>query len=458
LIVLARLLPPEAFGLVAMVTGILGMGELIRDFGLSSASVQARTLTDAERSKLFWVNVGVGGLLAVIAAIAAPMLAMIYSDDRVTSIALALAGLLLISGITTQFRAELVRGLRFRALAAIDLGAQTVAAGTAIAAAALGAGYWSIVAQQAVYVLSNCVLSVSLCRWRPGRLDRRTPIKRFVRFGGSVLGTQLMGYATNNVDNVALGVVWGPGPLGAYSRAYQLLMVPINQINAPILRVTLPILSRVYADKPTYQRYVEKAQFVGSYLLAPLFAIAGTLATPIAALLLGPGWEAVGPIFTALAIGGIFRALTLVTYWVFLSSDQAGQQLRMYAVTRPIMIGLILAGLPFGPLGVAVGHSVAFALFWVVSLAYASSCAGLDARRLFGQAFRSIGLVTIPVGCIAWAASQPMSAPVMQVLVGGACGVAYLGAMMLIVPRERAELRLALRLLRRSNAVGMTNS
>ena len=238
----------------------------------------------------------------------------------------------------------------------------------------------------------------------------------------------------------------------------ELAMVPINQVNDPIARITLPILSRVYHDKVTYQRYVERAQFVGCYILAPLFAAAAALAVPMVALLLGPGWEGVGPIFTVLAIGGIFRGLTLVTYWVFLSSDQTGPQLRMYAVTRPIMIGLILAGVPFGPLGVAVGHSIAFALFWVVSLAYASSRAGLAAKRLFGQAFRSLLLVAIPTGLLAWAGSQPMTAPVGQVLLGGGCGMAYLTALLLIVPQERAELRRALRLLRRTNADGATRS
>ena len=201
-----------------------------------------------------------------------------------------------------------------------------------------------------------------------------------------MLGTQVLGYATNNIDNVTIGAVWGPGPLGSYSRAYQLLMVPINQINDPTSRVILPILSRVHDDPPRYQRYVEKAQHVGTYALGPAFSVAAGLAAPLVAMLFGPQWSAGTPIFVALAVGGVFRGDGLVTYLAFLSSGQAGRQFRMYLITRPLMMGMIVAGLPWGPVGVAIGHSTAFALYWVASLIYLGRVTGLDVKRLFRQA------------------------------------------------------------------------
>ena len=211
------------------------------------------------------------------------------------SIVLALAGLLVVSGITTQYRADLSRSLRFHALAAVDFSAQTLGVAVAIIAAVLGADYWAIVAQQITFVVVTCALSVAFSRWRPGLPSRHTSVRRFVRFGTSVLGTQMLGYATNNIDNVTIGAVWGPGPLGRYSRAYQLLMVPINQISDPTSRVILPILSRVHDDPPTYQRYVEKAQHVGTYALAPAFSIAAGLAAPLVAVLFGPQVARRGP-------------------------------------------------------------------------------------------------------------------------------------------------------------------
>ncbi len=452
LVVLARLLSPEAFGLVAMATSVLGVAELIRDFGLSSAAIQARELSDAQRTNLFWVNVGIGATCAVLALVLARPVASLYGDPRVAGVMVALAGLLVVSGVTTQFRAELSRDLRFVALGVVELSAQAAGVAVAITSAVLGAGYWSIVAQQGTLVLVTCVLCVAFCGWRPGLPRRATSVRKFVRFGSHVLGTQVLGYATNNVDNVTIGAVWGAGPLGVYSRAYQLLMVPINQINAPMTRVVLPVLSRVQDDTPTLQRYVEKAQRVGTYGLGPMFAVAAGLAAPLVALLFGPQWAAVVPVFVALAVGGVFRGFGLVTYWGFLARGQADRQLRMYLVTRPLMIAMILAGLPWGPVGVAAGHSAAFAVYWVVALTHMGKVTGLDSRRLLRQALVALTVLSLPLGGLAYLGTRLVDGTVAQLLLGGLLAAAWVALLLLVLPGLRAELAAARGLLRRQGA------
>jgi O-antigen/teichoic acid export membrane protein len=451
LVVLARLLTPEAFGLVAMATSVLGVAELVRDFGLSSAAVQAKTLSDGERTNLFWVNVGIGTACALVALVGAPLVARLYGDPRVTGVVVALAGLLVVSGITTQFRAELSRDLRFGALGVVELSAQAAGVAVAVVSAVLGAGYWSIVAQQGTLVLVTCLLCVAFCAWRPGLPRRATSVRRFVRFGSHVLGTQVLGYLTNNVDNVGIGAVWGAGPLGVYSRAYQLLMVPINQINDPMSRVVLPVLSRVQDEPATLQRYVEKAQRVGTYGLAPLFAVAAGAAAPLVALLFGPQWTAVVPVFVVLAVGGVFRGVGLVTYWGFLACGRADRQLRMYLVTRPLMIGLILGGLPWGPVGVAVGHSAAFLLYWLVSLTWMGRVTGLDSRRLLRQALLALVALALPLGLLTYLGTRLVDGAVGQLVLGGGLALAWVGVLLLVLPSQRAELLAARRLLRRGD-------
>lgn len=449
LVVLARLLSPEAFGLVAMATSVLGVAELIRDFGLSSAAIQAKHLSDGERTNLFWLNVAIGTACALLALGGARLIAHLYGDPRVEGVVVALAGLLVVSGVTTQFRAELSRDLRFGSLGVVELSAQAAGAAVAIASAALGAGYWSIVAQQGTLVVVTCLLCVAFCSWRPGLPHRAISVRRFVRFGSHVLGTQVLGYATNNVDNVSIGAVWGAGPLGVYSRAYQLLMVPINQINDPMSRVVLPVLSRVQDDPPTLQRYVEKAQRVGTYGLGPMFAVAAGVAAPLVALLFGPQWTAVVPVFVALAIGGVFRGVGLVTYWGFLARGRADRQLRMYLVTRPLMIGMILAGLPWGPVGVAIGHSAAFAVYWLVSLLYLGRATGLDSRRLLRQALVALAALSLPLGGLAYLGTRLVDGTVPQLLLGALLALAWVGLLLLVLPSQRAELAAVRGLLRR---------
>lgn len=448
MMVLARLLTPDEFGLVAMATSIIGVAEIIRDFGLSSAAIQASELNHSERTNLFWVNLLIGAVCGVAAAGCSGLIADIYGQPVVATIVLSLSWLLLVSGANTQFRAELSRELRFRALAMTDVLAQVFSVGAAIVAAALGAGYWSIVLQQIVLVVVTFVSSFVMCKWRPGWYRRDVAITRFLRFGGGVVGTQAIGYTVNNVDNVAIGAVWGAVPLGVYGRAYQLLLVPLEQINAPMTNVVLPVLSRVRHDKKTFVSYLLRAQLVNCYVLGTGFALAAGLASPLVALIFGPQWSAVTPIFAVLAIGGIFRGFTQVMYWIFLASDRTGAQFRLYLYTRPVMVGLILAGLPWGPVGVAVGHSTAFMLYWLVSLWRAGKVAEIDISPLFRQAVRSLTVISAPVGILAFLGSRCVHNLAIGGVVGAAFGLAYVTIVCSISSTQRQEVAMIGRTLR----------
>lgn len=458
LIVLARLLTPYEFGVVAMVTAITNVMEIIRDFGLSSAAIQAKELNNAERTNLFWVNTAIGTGCALFVTLGAPIVVRIYGTSVVGPIVLSLAWLFVLSGINTQFRAELSRSLRFKALALTDIAAQAGSIATAIMLAALGAGYWAIVGQQISLVVLTCVTNVLLCRWRPGLPSRSASIRRFFGFGGGVLGTQVIGYATNNLDSVSIGIYLGSGPLGLYSRAYQLLMVPLAQINNPITRVVLPILSRVQDDDELYARYVRKAQLVGCYLLASVFAIAAGVSGPLVTLLFGPKWSGIAPIFAALAVGGIFRGIGQISYWMYLSRGRSGEQLKLYLVARPVMIGMMIAGLPWGPVGVAIGHSIGFFLYWIVSLWSAGRCVGISTRPLFIQAIRTLVVMSVPAGGFAYLGSVLVHPAIASLSLGLVFGGTYLALIARLSPPERANLRLLTRVVRGRRLAGHVGS
>lgn len=458
LVVLARLLTPVDFGIVAMVTSVIGVAQLIRDFGLSSAAIQARTLSDGERTNLFWANTGIGTACALAVVAAAPLIVGLFGQPELYPIIPALAGVFVLNGATTQFQAELSRNLRFRALAGADILAQALGIGTAITMAILGYGYWAIVTQQIVVSVLTLLFTVVVCHWRPGLPRRSAPISRFFRFGGGVFGTQLIGYLTKNVDNVAIGAVYGAGPLGIYTRAYQLLMTPLNQINAPMTRVALPILSQVQDDDETYQRYLSRAQLFGCYLTATLFTVSAGLAVPLVDILFGPNWTAVAPIFAILALGGIFRAMDQLTYWIYLSRGRTGAQLKLFLVTGPVMTLIILAGLPWGPVGVAAGCSFAYLLHWAVSLRNAGRVASVDSRQLFRTARRSLLLVSIPCGLLSLGATYLVSNSFAQLALGLGASLVYLILVAMLIPPIRRDCRIVVGFIRRGFRRGVSTS
>ncbi|BDZ45924.1 oligosaccharide flippase family protein [Naasia aerilata] len=448
-VILARLLTPEDFGLIAMVAAVIGISELIRDFGLSSAAIQAKNVTDDERTNLFWVNTGLGVLSSVVVILISPLIVLLYGEPRLVPIVAAMSTTFVFSGINTQFKADLTRSLRFGLLTGIETAGVVGGFVLGITGAILGWSYWAIVVQQVSTVAIACLLNVAASRWKPGLPKRSVSIRRFVKFGLGVLGTQTISYVTKNVDNVAIGAVWGASPLGLYDRAYQLLMTPLNQINAPMTRVALPILSRVHEQRDVFARYLQRSQLVGAYLTATVFAVAAGLSVPLVLVLFGPKWTGVAPIFAALAVGGMLRAIAQISYWIYLATGRTGAQLRMFLAVRPFMILIILAGLPWGPFGVAIGSTVAYALHWVVSLWRVGVVTGVDTRPLFANAIRTIVTISIPCGVLAWLGTLIPAPSIVQLLAGLGFALVYVVLAALLLPFVRADVEVVLSFARR---------
>jgi polysaccharide transporter, PST family len=451
-VVLARLLTPSDFGLVAMVTAVIGVAQLIRDFGLSLAAVRAPTLSREERDNLFWANFLMGLGCTIVIIVATPLIVAIYGQPRLTPIVLSLSIVFTFSGITTQYRANLSRELRFKALGLSDIIAQAVAVGVAIAMAAMGYGLWALVAQQIVSAVGTAALCVYWGRWIPRLPHRRVSIRPFMSFGVGVFGTHIVDYFTKNVDNIAIGAVWGATPLGLYSRGYQLMMMPLNQINAPMTQVALPVLSRVQHDEAAFMAYLRKSQLVACYVTATLFAVAIGLSDPVVRVLFGERWLGVVPIFAVLGVAGLFRSVSQVAYWAYLAKGESGALFAQRLVTGALTIACILAGLPWGPVGVAAGCAVSSFVSWVVAVLHVGRVIHLDTWPLLWNASRILIVIGVPAGLLAFLGTVLVAGPVLQILTGIGLVLLYLGCTFLVVPSVRADLVVTISFARRAVA------
>lgn len=292
IILLARLLDPSDYGLLAMVTAVIGIGELVRDFGLSSAAIQAKTLTKGQKSNLFWVNSGIGLVLAIAATAAAGLIAQLYGDDRVQIVTMVLSLTFLLNGISTQFRADLARNFLFGKLAASEIAGQAFGIAAGIVFALLGFGYWALVIQQLTQVFITQIFLLIVTPWSPGWIDRKATIRPFLNYGVNVLGTQLIGYVARNVDSVVIGTRFGAYDLGLYNRAFQLMMMPLLQIQAPSTRVALPVLSRLQDQRERFASFINVGQTALIGVVGFAFAALGAQAPAAVSLFLGPQWLA----------------------------------------------------------------------------------------------------------------------------------------------------------------------
>ncbi|MDM7830690.1 lipopolysaccharide biosynthesis protein [Cellulomonas edaphi] len=436
-VVLARLLDPRDYGIVAMVLAIAGIGDTLRDFGLSSAAIQARDLTRAQRSNLFWTNTAIGLVLALAMFAMAEPIAAFYDEPTLVPIARAIALTFLLNGMMTQFRADLVRSMRFRSVAQIDVIAPATALLGAVGLALAGAGHWALVAQQLVQAVVALVGFALAAHWVPRWFDRRAPMRHLYTFGGGLLGSQLIGYLANNVDSLVIGHRFGAVPLGIYNRAFQLLMNPLNQVRAPSTTVALPVLTR--ARKPEqFDSIVRNGQLVLAYPITIGLALLAGVAEPTVAIVLGPKWAEVPPVLRLLAVAGIFQTLAYVGYWVYLARGLTRQLLQYTLMSAAIRIVCVVGGSAWGIVGVAAGYALAPMLAWPLSLWWLNRSTTLHVASLYQGAARVLVAGAVAGGAAAAGAwALPDHGAWAQLAAGLLAGLVAVAVVMLATPLRR---------------------
>lgn len=357
-VVLARLLTPADFGLIAMVTAVTGFASLFKDLGLSMATVQKAEVTHEQVSVLFWVNVAISVLIALITAALAPVIAWFYGDPRLTAVGMALSLAFVFGGLTVQHQALLRRQMRFTALAIIPIVAMVAAVMAAIISATLGAGYWALVIMELTRSATNAAAVWLVCRWWPGRPTRGAGVRGMLRFGANLTGFNILNYFARNLDNVLIGRVWGAGALGLYAKAYGLLTLPIAQINASVSAVAIPALSRLQNEPDRYRSYYCKTINLIAYLTTPLTLGLAVLSDEVIRLVFGTQWLGASRIFMILAIAAVGQPIANTCGWVFTSLGQTDRMLRWGFVSMPVITIAFALGLPWGPIGVAAAYAI----------------------------------------------------------------------------------------------------
>jgi O-antigen/teichoic acid export membrane protein len=397
-VVLARLLVPADYGLVAMVTAITGLGQAFADLGLSEATIQRKDISRDQVSTLFWINVAIGlGLMLVTMAMASP-LAWFFKEPRLKGITLLMSLTFLICGLRVQHGALLMRQMRFLSLAIRDIASPAIAVPVAIAMAWRGAGYWTLVALPLMLNFVSTALSWLMIRWRPGLPRRDANVGSMIAFGGNVAASYVIFNVGRNADNVLIGRYSGAGPLGLYSRAYNLLMLPVRQLSAPAGSVAVPAFSRIQGDPERFARYYLRTVNLILWISAPVFGFLFVAANPVIVLVLGSQWQEAAPVFRILAISAFGQLLLESTIWLFVSRGQSKQLVKLLLVIVPIMVASYAIGLPFGIKGVALSGSLALLaiLPWMLKSSFRGT--DLTLRRLAHSILCPVSLCLASVG------------------------------------------------------------
>lgn len=439
LMILARLLTPGDFGLIAMASVITGIFDYFTSAGLSSAAVQRASITRRQISQLFWINLLVGCILTLLCAASAWPIARFYSDQRLLWVTLALAPGFLINAAGVQHSAILQRELRYTTLSVIDTGSQLASAVVGVVLAVCGYGYWALAVASLVvpcFSTASCWLTAT---WLPERPRRNTGIGPLLRYGGVVTLNSITVYIGYNLEKVLLGRFWGPSALGLYGRAIQLANLPAGNINAAVGGVFFSALARLQGDPARFRSF-----FLNGYSMVMAVAMPATLfpavfAKDVVTVFLGAKWEAATPIFQCFVPAVLVFTIINPLAWVLMPLGLQKRSLYVGLVLAPLAILACLAGLPHGPTGVALCYSVVM-LLWLFPhvtwcLHRTPITVGDLCRVVAGPLTASIGAALLAFGFCSVLA--PYGSSAMRLLIGAASMMVGYGGMLLMLTDQR---------------------
>jgi O-antigen/teichoic acid export membrane protein len=357
--VLARLLVPEHFGLISMVTALTAIAESFKDFGLSTATIQQKEITHEQVSTLFWINALIGLVIMAIICGLAVFIARFYGDARLTWITIALSTSFFWGGCTVQHQALLLRKMKFAALTSINLGATVLSILVAIVLALKGYGFWALVWREISRSGFFAIGTWLCCPWLPGWPSRNAGVGGMLKMGGDITAFNLITFFTDNLDYILVGKVFGAGSLGYYKQGTQLAMLPIGFLTEPVNTVAQPALRTLQDDLPRYRAYYKKILGSLTFATMPLMVFLFVHAHELIRALLGEKWDGAVVYFQIFAAAGFIRPAIGTTGFVMITSGITRRYLFLGLINSLSIVVGICVGFMWGAVGVAMGHMLA---------------------------------------------------------------------------------------------------
>ena len=441
-IVLARLLSPEEMGLVAMVMVIIGLIEFVKDLGLGIVTVQRQSITQHEVSSLFWINVLLGVLFALVLCAVAPLVDDFYGDHRLDAITFALAATLVLSGASVQHEALLGKQMRQGQIAFVRLLSTTLSSLAAVAFALIDFSYWSLVARE---VVRSAIFLAGIwwyAKWLPSLVLRVREVSSHLKQGVQLSTSFLLTAVMRQIDAVMVGKYFGAADLGIYRQAQGLVVAPIEQFNAPIFGVTQPGLSSLQTNPERYCRYYQRMVAFVAMVTMPVGVFVAAYSEEFTMVALGPKWAAAAPFVCAFALAMSMRP-TVHTCTIVLVTLGRSSPLLALEIAHALLFTLFMfVGLQFSALAVAIAFVVVTVVLAPARIYYSFKDSPVSFAAMFDAIQMSlVSCVVMYLSLMAFRHFVTVDSRPGSLVAGIAVGSAAYLLTWLAVPKGRSEMR-----------------
>jgi teichuronic acid exporter len=379
-IILARLLAPEQFGLIGMLSLFIALANTFLDSGFSNALIQKKDADYVDECSMFYFNLFIGALLTLALFLAAPLIANFYRQPSLTGLTRALSFGILIEAFDLVQTTRLTRSLDFKTQLKATLLGTLVSGLAGIAAAYLGCGVWSLVIQSLTDdILSTMTLWI-ICDWRPALVLSVKSLKGMFGFGSRLLLSSLVSTFFNNLNQAFIGKVFSAASLGLYTRASSLTSVVIDATSNTLGRVLYPAFASVQDDLERLKRGFRKSITLTTFVHFPMMVGLVVVARPLIVILFSAKWLGCVLFLQLLCISGLLYPLHLINLDILKAKGRSDLFFRLEVIKRTLIIISIIITYRWGISAMLTGQIVVSVIAYFLNSYYSEKMIGYSVR------------------------------------------------------------------------------
>lgn len=369
-IVLARLLTPEDYGIVGIMTIFISISMTLVDSGFGIAYVQKKEVDNTDANTIFYFNLTLSLILYLILFFASPLIARFFEIEALKTLVKVMGVIIILNALSIVQVSKLKRNLNFKMNAKINLFATVVSGIVAIIAAYKGLGYWSLVIQA---VLNNFLKMLGYWineKWWPGFVFSFRALKKLFSFGGWYLASSLMHTSFTHVYTFVIGKIYPIAQLGLYTKAKSFQELATTQITGVVGNVSFPVFVKMQGDKDRLVNAMRKFLQFSLLLNIPIVVLLVVLAKPFVMLVLTDKWAPMIPFMQILGLAGIFYPINVINLQALTSQGHSKLKFNLEIVKNSLRVLNILIMINFGLIYIIIGEVINSMLAQIINAYY----------------------------------------------------------------------------------------
>jgi len=399
---LARLLTPSDYGLLAIAAIFTNFANLFRDFGTGSALIQKESISDGVKTSVFWLNIALGLLICVVLMAASPWVARFYNSPTLVPVLCLLALSFPLNCSSIVHQALLERASQFKKVAGIESVAVVLALLTAVTAALAGLGVYSLVLQVLVAAGVQGALLWRQSAWRPSPRPRWDGLGEISSYSGNVSLFQFVNYFARNADSFIIGKLLGSAVLGLYNVAYRLMLFPVQNMSHVVARAVFPLMAKAHQQGGVLADVYLRSLSVITFGTAPVMAALFFFREPTVAVVFGAKWAGADALLAWLAPTGFIQSVLSTSGSAFLATGHAGLMFRYGLIGSALQVAAFWFGIQFGLAGLVQAYLLATVLNLLLTMNAVLRLVHADLRQLLACLGFPV-VAAIAAGAAVWA-------------------------------------------------------